>query len=140
MSATFKFKGFVESGLLTSFDRTGFGRAVKTLEGKHVIVTLTDQRSLDQNAYLHAGPLPIFADYMGCSVPEAKYYLMGECWGWHTVGGREIPMKPSTSEMTVAECRHFIDWLLPWALEKHNVELPLPDERVDERGQLVRAS
>jgi hypothetical protein len=123
---------------LADFDRAGFGRAVKTFEGKRVIVTITDQRSLDQNAYLHAWPLPIFADYMGCTIPEAKYYLMGECWGWHIVGGREIPIKPSTSEMTVAEFSYFIDWLLPWALEHHKVELPLPDERVVD-GQLIDA-
>jgi hypothetical protein len=133
------FKARVSGGLLTNFDRSGFGKAVKTFEGQNVVVTITDQRSLDQNAYLHAGPLPIMADWMGCTIPEAKYYLMGECWGWHTVAGKEIPIRPSTSEMTVAEARYFIDWLIPWALDRHDIELPLPDERLRD-GKLVRAS
>jgi len=88
------------------------------------------QRSLDQNAYLHAGPFPILAEYFGYSIPEVKLVLMGECWGWHTVYGKELPIKPSTADMTVEECTYFIDWLLPWAMTEHGVSLPLPDERV----------
>lgn len=88
------------------------------------------KRTIDQNAYLHAVPFPILADYFGNTIPETKYVLMGECWGWKVcpIAKREIPIKPSTSEMTVEECTYFIDWLIPWAAQNHNVLIPLPSE------------
>lgn len=89
------------------------------------------QRSLDQNAYLHAEPFPKVAEYMGATIEEAKYALMGECWGWTRckLTGREVPVKPSTSSMTVKECTYFIDWLIPWAVEHCNgLIIRFPDE------------
>ena len=88
------------------------------------------QRSLDQNAYLHAVPIPILAEHFGNTIPEMKYALMGECWGWkrEPATGHEIPVKPHTSAMTVEECTYFIDWLIPWAMTQHGVAIPLPNE------------
>lgn len=89
------------------------------------------RRTLDQNAYLHAVPFPILAEYFGCSVEDVKYDLMGEKWGWKESAmdpNRMIPVKPSTSSMTREECSEFIDWLIPWAMEKFNVLIPLPSE------------
>lgn len=90
------------------------------------------KRTLDQNAYWHSKPFPILAEHFGLSVEEVKYVLMGECWGWHRdkVTGREIPIKPSTSSMTVEEGTFFQDWLLPWAMTEHGVDIP-PPEKVD---------
>lgn len=88
-------------------------------------------RTLAQNAYLHAVPFPILADYFGCSVEDVKYDLMGEKWGWQPSRldpDRLVPVKPSTSSMSVDECRDFIEWLIPWALEKFNVSVPYPSE------------
>lgn len=87
------------------------------------------QRTLDQNAYLHAEPFPKLATFFGQSVEETKYVLMGEKWGWHRdpITGREIPFKPSTSSMTVEECTEFIDWLIPWALDKWGIHIELPE-------------
>ena len=122
----------VWTGSRLDLDREEFRRLCAVLPIGPVIVTAQvpkTQRSLDQNAYLHAGPFPILAKELGYSIPEVKLVLMGECWGWHMVGGHELPMKPSTSEMTVEECTFFIDWLLPWAAEFHGIRLPLPDER-----------
>lgn len=91
---------------------------------------LKAQRTLDQNAYLHAKPFPILAEFLGLSVEETKYALMGEKFGWipNPLGGPLIPAKPSTSSMTVDECSDFITWLQAWALEKWNVTIPLPNE------------
>jgi hypothetical protein len=89
------------------------------------------QRSLDQNAYLHAVPFPIIAEYVGCSVEDIKYDLMGEKWGWKESAinsNRMVPVKPSTSSMTTAECSEFIEWLIPFANEKFGLSIPYPDE------------
>lgn len=93
-----------------------------------IVRKLRSQRSLDQNAYIHAVPIPILAEHFGYTIPECKYVLMGECWGWKQLAGRDIPIKPSTAEMTVDECRYFIDWVIPWALTNHDVRIPLPNE------------
>lgn len=88
------------------------------------------QRSLDQNAYLHAVPFPMLADHFGNTIEEMKYALMGECWGWKLdkATGREVPVKAHTSRMTVEECVRFIEWLIPWAMVHHGVQIPLPGE------------
>ena len=87
------------------------------------------QRSLDQNAYIHAVPVSILAAEFGMTIPECKYELMGACWGWKTLpSGHEIPIKGHTSEMTVEECKYFIDWVIPWAMTEHGVVIPLPNE------------
>lgn len=89
------------------------------------------QRSLDQNAYLHAEPFPKLARHFGCSVEQVKHDLMGECFGWvesKIAPGRLVPFMPHTSQMTVKQCTFFIDWLIPWALTEHGVSITLPDE------------
>lgn len=103
----------------------------RTLAGQRVEIVVRkqrSQRSLDQNAYIHAVPVAILAEHCGYSVPEMKLVLMGECWGWKTVAGHEIPVKPHTSDMTVEEARQFIDWVIPWAMEHFDVAIPLPNE------------
>ncbi len=107
---------------------------LRTLAGKHVEVVVRKvrvQRSVDQNAYLHVGPFPVLAEELGYdSIEELKLALMGECWGYHRdrVSGRDLPIKPHTSDMTVEECTHFIDWLIPWAQVNYNIRVPLPNE------------
>ena len=86
------------------------------------------QRTLAQNAYIHAVAIPLLAGHFGYDVPDMKLILMGECWGWHTVGGKELPVKAHTSEMTTEECTQFIAWVTRWALTEHQVWIPLPAE------------
>lgn len=105
----------------------------RSLAGRRVEVIIRKERtrrSLDQNAYLHAQPFPILAEFFGDSVEGVKYSLMGECWGWKRdrVSGHEVPVKANTSDMTVDECAFFIDWLIPWAMTKHGVDIPYPRE------------
>jgi len=86
------------------------------------------QRSLDQNAYIHAVPVPIMAEHWGCTIEETKLLLMGECWGWNDVLGHRLPVKPHTSSMNTQEASHFIEWCQVWAMTEFHVEIPLPNE------------
>lgn len=102
------------------------------LAGKDIEIVIRKertQRSIDQNAYLHAGPFPILAEHCGNTLAEIKFELMGACWGWKTLqSGHVVPVKIHTADMTVEECTKFIDWLMPFALETFGVQLPLPHE------------
>lgn len=90
------------------------------------------QRTLDQNAYIHAVPAPLVADAMGESIDRAKFYMMGECFGWkedaHT--GELIPVIAHTASLDVEQGTYFIEWAPPWALETFGgrVQIPLPGE------------
>jgi hypothetical protein len=107
---------------------------LRTLRGKDVELVVRKvrvRRSLDQNAYLHRQPFRLLADYVGDSIEGVKLSLMGECWGWKRcpITGRDIPVQPNTSDMSVEECTEFIDWLIPWALEHYpEVRIPLPGQ------------
>ena len=100
-------------------------------DGRYVISVEAElqQRSLKVNAYLHAVPFPILAAHFGCSVPEVKRDLMGTCWGWKRspVTGLEVPVREHTAELSQEDAIFFIDWLLPWALTDHGVDIPPPD-------------
>ena len=124
-----------EDGTLVLFEAERARRRahLQSLAGKIVEVVIRKERlrrSNDQNAYIHAVPVFLLAEYFGYSLDEMKWVLMGECWGWRMdkVSGREIPLKPHTSDMTVEECSHFIDWVIPWAMVNHGVAIPLPNE------------
>lgn len=103
----------------------------RTLAGKPIELTVRPartRRSLDQNAFIHAVPVTILAEHFGYTIPEMKLVLMGECWGWKQIAGHEVPIKPSTAEMSVEDATYFIDWVIPWALTNHGVVIPLPNE------------
>ncbi len=129
------FSGRVLAGGLLVIDKPKeYAKHVRTLHGRFVEVVVRKQRvkrSLDQNAYLHSVPFPMLAEELGYeSIEELKLALMGECWGYHTdkVSGRELPVKPHTSSMTVDECTRFIEWLIQWAQITWNIRIPLPNE------------
>jgi hypothetical protein len=108
--------------------------ALRKFKGEPVEVVIrkpTSKRTLDQNAYLHAEPFPIIAEYVGCSVEDIKYDLMGEKWGWKPSAldpNRMVPVQPSTSAMTVEQCAEFIDWLIPFAAQKFGCVIRYPNE------------
>lgn len=107
-------------------------RQIKAWAGKWLIVRpVARKRSLEQNAYWHAEVFPKIAEYMGEDIEGAKLVLMGECWGWKRDEkfGRDIPVKPHTSSMTVEEGRYFTDWVIPWAVEHcDGLQIMLPGE------------
>jgi hypothetical protein len=107
----------------------------QTLAGRNVEIVVRKERlkrSVDQNAYLHAVPFPMLAEHLGYeSIEDLKLALMGECFGWKKdkLSGHEVPIKPHTSDMTVEECSHFIEWLLPYAALHFNVSIPYRTKR-----------
>jgi hypothetical protein len=106
---------------------------LRTLAGQDVEVIVRKkrtQRSNEQNALIHAVASAL-ADHCGNSLGEMKLLLMGECWGWQTVRGHEIPVKPHTSDMTVEEATQFIDWLLPWSAQN------FPEVRLGPQGRIA---
>lgn len=125
------FRGRVLSGGLLALDRPrDYARHVRSFAGKFVEVVIRKQRtkrSLDQNSFIHVAAT-IASNHTGYTIAEVKLLWMGECWGWHTVGGHELPVKPHTSDMTVDEARYFIEWLPIWSLEHMDVQIPLPGE------------
>lgn len=91
------------------------------LAGQTVIIRERKaQRSLNQNAYLHAEPFLKLAAAWGESVARTKLVCMGEFWGYEPCKrtGLMLPVKAHTSDMSVQECKTFIDWLIPWSNEE----------------------
>jgi hypothetical protein len=107
---------------------------LKTLAGKEIEVVVRRKRrprSVKQNSYLHVCVFPPLAAYFGLSIEDAKYELLGECFGrvFNAKLGREVPVKPHTSDLTIEETSTFIEWVIPWALTLPSpVVLPLPGE------------
>jgi hypothetical protein len=117
--------GRIEKGKLRLDDERAFKTAMWTMKEGPVVIRIEQprsKRSLDQNAYWHAAVFPPIADHLGYTIPECKLVLMGECWGWKKdeMSGHEIPIKPSTSDMSVEEG--------PWAKTELGVSVPLPNE------------
>jgi hypothetical protein len=128
-----RFDGDVQHGKLNASVREWIADYIRTFDGKRISITVSAykaQRSLDQNAYLHAEPFPKLAKAWGESIARTKLIVMGEFWGWEPcrITQALLPVKAHTSDMTVEECTLFIDWLLPWAIQEHGVAIQLPDE------------
>lgn len=132
MKASVVFTGRVLPGGLLVVDKPReYAKYVRSFHGQFVEVIVRKQRvqrSLDQNAYLHVAAFIPLAEHLGYSLAEMKLLLMGECWGWQTIGGHEIPVKIHTADMTVEEATYFIDWIIPFALERFDFIVPLPHE------------
>lgn len=109
---------------------------LRNLAGKNVEVVIRKvrtKRSIDQNAYWHAVPFDLFAEYFGEDIESTKYNLMGQCWGWHysKLAKRDVPIKPSTSEMTTEEGAHFTDWMIQFGLTDCNGLVIPPPEKAE---------
>lgn len=103
-----------------------------SLAGRRVDVVVRrerTQRSLDVNAYWHAVPFALLAEYWGEDIETAKLLILGECFGWkETRDGHRVPIKASTSGLTTEEGSHLTDWMPPWAMTNFGVDIPLPKE------------
>ncbi len=113
-------------------DQAGYIRHKRTLAGQPIELVLRRKRikrSLDQSAYAHSVPFALIAEHMGATMADAKLIIMGEKWGWHTVRGRELPVKAHTSDLTTAEFSELIDWMPIFAAtELDGLFIPLPHE------------
>jgi hypothetical protein len=109
--------------------RKNYLRFLRGQRVEFVIRKARTKRSEDQNKYLHAVPLPLLAAEWGEDIETAKLLILGECFGWkETRNGRQLPLKPHTSGLTVEEFSHLIEWLPPWAMVNFGVNIPLPNE------------
>jgi hypothetical protein len=87
------------------------------------------QRSLDQNAYWHAVPVKILAEFCGYTDSQMHYALLGECFGYEPgPNGQPIPIKPSSSDLSVEEFTHLINWVQQWSVTELGVDIPAPSE------------
>lgn len=112
-------------------DPTAYQQFKRSLAGKRVELVLRPKRtkrSLDQNAFIHAVPIPMVAEKIGESINDTKLLMMGEKWGWHMVRGYNLPVKGHTSEMSTTECAEFIEWAPMWAMTEFGLFIPLPNE------------
>lgn len=104
--------------------------AIAAHEGKVVEVVIRRpkaQRSLDQNAYWWAEPVKVLAEFCGYTESQMHYALLGECFGYEPgPGGQPIPIKPSSSELTVEEFTHLIEWVQQWAATELGVDIAPP--------------
>jgi hypothetical protein len=117
--------------MATEWERDRYRRWKGTLVGKAAELILREpktQRSVDQNRYAHAEPFPKIADHLGYSLPEVKLALLGECFGYHTIDGRECPIKTSTSALSVSEFSQLIEWMPQWAWEQFELHIALPQD------------
>lgn len=114
------------------FDRAAFKRAMAMLEPGRYTLRLKrggTKRSLNQNAYWWSTPVKLLAEHCGYTDSQMHYALLGECFGY-TVGptGKPVPVKPSSSDLTVEEFTHLIEWVLTWAPTELGVIIPSPNE------------
>lgn len=127
----FSIAGRVASGTL-DVDRAALARAVRQMKDGPVVVSigpLKSKRSVSQNAYWWAVPVPMLAEYCGETPNRMHYQLLGECFGYtEGLGGKPVPVKPSSSDLSVEEFKQLIDWVLTWAPTELGVVIPAPDE------------
>jgi hypothetical protein len=118
-------------GVLKMFSRSAFLTYAKRFAGHEVELTIRkrrSQRSLKQNNYWHDVPFPMFAEHWGVSIEDAKLLLLGECFGWHEVGGHRLPVRTSTSGLDTKEGAEFTEWMVLWGASHWNLRIPLPRE------------
>lgn len=109
---------------------------LRTVEGQPVEVVIRkprSKRSLDQNAYWWAVPVKLLAEHCGYTDAQMHYALLGECFGY-TPGptGGAVPVKPSSSDLSVEEFNHLIEWCLVWGPSELGVVIPTPGEWMQE--------
>ena len=121
-----------ERGTLAIRDRDAFVKAMAQLPQGEYWITVERKkakRSLDQNAYWWAVPVKILAEHCGYTENQMHYALLGECFGYTSgLNGRPMPVKPSSSDLSVEEFTHLIDWCLTWAAAELGVIIPNPNE------------
>jgi hypothetical protein len=94
----------------------------KVEDGTSLLVTVTDQRSLDQNDKFHA-VFSSIAKETGESMANIKKYMKHHFLGYEisTVNGEEIKELRSTSSLSIEEGNIFITQMEVWAFENLNM-------------------
>lgn len=112
-----------------SFEKTEYIKFLKSFnDGKSLIITITDQRSLGKNACLH-GWINILCDYTGHTFEEMKYWTVVTNFGYTTIMVDDVEVKVplSTSRMNNEEFAQGLTRTHVWAMELFGVNLPSSD-------------
>jgi hypothetical protein len=110
------------------------GRYQVTIESKN-------NRSNDQNAYLHGVVIPLVfeglrdAGFDDVRDKEDAKLVIKTIFLTRKIhspeNGDTIPIIRKTSELTTIEMMQFIDDVIKWAAEYLNVQIPLPNEQIE---------
>jgi hypothetical protein len=127
--------GRIESGKLILDGPVAFREAMWRFKDGPVVVKVEQrktQRSLSQNAYWWSVPVKLIAEHCGYTDSQMHYALLGECFGYiDGPHGKAIPVKPSSSDLSVEEFKKLIDWVLIWAPSELGVVIPEPGEHME---------
>lgn len=112
-----------------SFPKTEYWEWLSKFEdGKELVLTISDKRSLSKNACLH-GWVNIIAEEMGETFEVAKWYIVTTNFGYTLteIDGIEIKIPISTSKLSNKKFGEGLTKTYIWALETFNVTLPNKD-------------
>jgi hypothetical protein len=105
---------------------------LRTIAGQSTEIVIRKprtKRSLDQNAYWWAVPVALLAEHCGNTPSQMHYALLGERFGYVTGPlGQPVPVKPSSSDLTVEEFTGLIEWVLIFGPAELGVVFPTPGE------------
>ena len=126
-------------GTLKINDYKEFRRLMQTKYADTTVLVHVDKRknkrTLDQNAYWHAVPVKELAEHCGYTPSQMHYALLGECFGYRAgPAGHVLPIKPSSSDLSIEEFSHLIDWVLTWAPAELGVTLEPPTHWMERHG------
>ncbi len=125
------FRGSVQNGKLHLGDRDAFDRHAATLEGKPVVVTLKQWRKTrtnPQNAFFHAGILPVIAAAAEHTPAEVKDALKFKFLMTYDQSG--FPVVKRTRDLDTKQFGEFIDQCVQFALDFYGIRIPGPDSAV----------
>lgn len=133
----FQHAGRIVDGKLKLESPRAFRTSIWRMKPGPVVVSVEvkkSKRTLDQNAWVWAVAYPIIAETLGYDRHEhadLHYALVAKCFGTHhdPALGMEIPNKRS-SNLTTKEFSEYMEWLVRFAAQEFNCQLPLPDERI----------
>ena len=118
-------------GRLHLEQRGMFRRWLSSLAGKDVELVVRrrrKQRSLQQNAYYHGVIVKILADHFGYRPAELHAALKYEFLRVDPDDRRPLATVRSTTSLSTVEFEDFQERVRQWALEEHEVLIPLPNE------------
>ncbi len=128
-----KFDAKILNGKLLPLNSGELAAYLKSLPNGDYIIAIDKQesfRSIDQNSYYWGVVVEVFSKYTGHSAIEmheifkAKFHLTTK-----QVGNEIIEYSESTTLMTTAEFKHYIDNIRAWAMEL-SLYIPEPNEYI----------
>ena len=119
-SKSFRAKVDTEKQVLSFYDRQGFLDFIQTIKGEiDITVTEVKSRTHWQNRYYHGVVI--------------KTLLEDEMFGGYTKDDVHTTLKilfkvKSTAKLSTIEFTEYIDSIIRWAAEEHQIRIPDPDE------------